>query len=175
MSTTGKVLVVFVVLAAVVWLVLAAGVAQLNYNGNKALADLSKQLEDVQANLENTQRDIASLHDQTSSAQEDLDRQLTTFRAQIAELENGRSQIVETLTRLKYQKDIVDGTVEAAKSQAEHRNAEHQAEEKAMADLRHEVQELKTHNGQLLARLLALRNEFQKTDHNNRELVKKKR
>ena len=36
MSTAGKVLVVLVTLTTLVWMILAAGVAQLNRNGNKA-------------------------------------------------------------------------------------------------------------------------------------------
>src|SRR5262249_13900957 len=97
------------------------------------------------------------------------------LRAQIADLENGRSQIVETLGRVKYQKDIVDQTVNAAKAEVEHRTADHQAEEKAMADLRSEVQDLKTQNGQLMARLQTLRSQYQDSYHKNLELIQKKR
>jgi uncharacterized coiled-coil DUF342 family protein len=174
MSTAGKVLVVFVMLAAIVWLILAGGVAQLNRNGNEALQKLSQDLAKMQTDLADTKAEIANLHDQTASAQEELDRQLATFRAQIADLEKGRSQIMESLARVKYQKEIVDHTVNAAKTQFEHRTAEHQAEEKAMADLRNEVQDLKTHNGELMARLQTLRNQFQKTHETNLDLLHKK-
>jgi chromosome segregation ATPase len=175
MSTAGKVLVVFVVLGSVVWLILAAGVAQLNYNATEQLDKLAKQLEEVRTNLQNTRTEISTVHDETSFAQEELDRQLTTLRAQISDLENGRSQIVETLARVKYQKDIVENTVNAAKTQLEHRTAEHQAEEKAMVDLRSEVQDLKTQNGQLMARLQTLRNQYQDTHHKNLEQIQKRR
>ena len=175
MSTAGKVLVVFVMIGAIVWLILASGVAQFHYNANEQLDKLSKQLEEVRTNLQDTRSEIASLHDQTASAQEELDRQITTFRAQIADLEKGRSQVLESLTRVKYQKEIVDGTVNAAKSQFEHRTAEHQAEEKAMADLRDEVQNLKSQNGQLMARLQTLRQQYQDTYHKNLDLIHKQR
>jgi chromosome segregation ATPase len=175
MSTAGKVLVVFIVLGSVVWLILASGVAQLNSNATKQLDELAKQLEEVRTNLQNTRTEITSVHDQTSSAQEELDRQLATLRAQIADLENGRSQVVETLARVKYQKDIVENTVNAAKAELEHRTADHQAEEKAMADLRSEVQDLKTQNGQFLARLQTLRSQYQDTHHKNLEQIQKKR
>ena len=174
MSTAGKVLVVFVMLASIVWLILAGGVAQLNRNGNEALQELTQSLEKMRTDLAETRSQIASLHDQTSSAQEELDRQLATFRAQIADLEKGRSEIVESLARVKYQKDVVDSTVKAAKTQFEHRTAEHQAEDKAMADLRNEVQDLKTHNGELMARLQTLRDQFRKTQDANLSLLHKK-
>jgi chromosome segregation ATPase len=161
-------------LGALAWLILASGVAQLNYNANEQLDKLSKQLAEVQTNLQDTRSAIARLHDQTSSAQEELDRQITTFRAQIADLEKGRSQILDSLARLKYQKEIVDTTANAAKTQFEHRTAEHQAEEKAMADLRNEVQNLKTHNGELMAHLQTLRKQFDETYRKNLDLIHKK-
>ena len=175
MSTAGKVLVVFVVIGSIAWLVLASGVARLHYNANEQLDKLSKQLEEVRTSLQDTRGEIASLHDQTASAQEELDRQITTFRAQIADLEKGRSQVLESLSRVKYQKDIVDSTVNAAKAQFEHRSAEHQAEEKAMADLRNEVQNLEAQNGQLMARLQTLRDQYKETYHQNLELIHKRR
>src|SRR5947209_3823583 len=59
MSTAGKVLVVFIVLASLVWLLLMGCVAQLNRNGNAALQKLTQDVEKMQADLEKTQRDIA--------------------------------------------------------------------------------------------------------------------
>jgi chromosome segregation ATPase len=174
MSTAGKVLTVLIILAAMGWLILAGGVAQLDRNGNEALEKLEAALKQARADLAETQREIAQVHDQTSSDQEALDHQITTFRAQIADLEKGRSEILETLARLKYQKEIVDNTINAAKTQLQHRNDEHQAEEKAMSELRNEVQGLKAQNGQLMAQLHTLRGQFQKTHHANLELLQKK-
>src|SRR5439155_19295561 len=121
-----------------------------------------------------TLREIVSLRDQTTATQEEFDRQMTTLRAQQSELEKARSQIVESLTRVKYQLAIVEDTIKGARTSLEHRNAEHKAEEKAMNDLRGEVRELKTDNSQLMARLKSLRDQFQATYHAKLEMVKRK-
>src|ERR1700722_11428845 len=76
MSTAGKVLVVLVLLTSVAWIVLASGVAQLNTNGNTRLHDLAEQIEKLQTGFKQTHDEIVSLRDQTSSIQEDVDRQI---------------------------------------------------------------------------------------------------
>jgi len=175
MSTAGKVLVVFIVLASLVWLLLMGGVAQLNRNGNAALQKLTQDVEKMQADLEQTQRDIAIVRDQTTSTREELDRQVTTLRAEQSELEKARSQIVESLTRVQYQLAIVNDTIKGAKIQVEHVNVEHQAEEKSTLELRGEVKLLKTRNEELIARLQTVRDQFQTTYHTNLEMISKKR
>jgi chromosome segregation ATPase len=174
MSTAGKVLVVLVMLAAMAWLVLIGGVARLNRNGNEALQKLADELEKIQTGLQESQQEIRALHDQTTVAQEQLDRDLHALAARQADLEAARSQIVETLTRVQYQLAIVEDTIKGARTSLEHRIAEHQAEEKAVADLRSEVRDHKTETGQLMARLQTLRDQFQTTYHTNLELLKNK-
>jgi len=173
MSTAGKVLVVFVMLASLVWVILAAGVAQLNKNGNEALQKLADELADVETKLDEARHQIVALKDETSSTQEQIDRELTGLRARQTDLEEARSNVVETLTRLQYQLATVEDTIKAARATLEHHNKEHQAEEKAMADLRTEVQDLKSENGQHMARLKTLRDQFQKTYHTNLEILSK--
>ena len=63
MSTAGKVLVVFVMLFAVAWMLLAGGVAQLNRNGNQALQKLSDDLEKAQEDLKTAKHDVIVLAD----------------------------------------------------------------------------------------------------------------
>ncbi len=63
MSTAGKVLVVLVMLTSLVWMVLSAGVSQLNTNGNTRLHDLTEQIAKLQADFTQTQDEIASLRD----------------------------------------------------------------------------------------------------------------
>ena len=175
MSTAGKVLVVLIVLASLVWLILIGGVAQLNYNGNEQLDKLTKELEKMETDLQETRREIVNLRDQTTATQEQVDREVTTLRAQQAELEKARSKIMESLTRVQYQLAIVGDTITGAETSKKHRDAEHQAEEKAMEELRGEVQNLKTQNDQLMARLQTLRDQFQTTYHTNLETISKKR
>ena len=100
MSTAGKVLVVLVMLTSLVWMVLSAGVSQLNTNGNKKLHDLAEQIEKLQDRFQaDSRRRSLRSRDQTSSVQENLDHEITVLRARQSDLEKARSQIRESLSR----------------------------------------------------------------------------
>jgi chromosome segregation ATPase len=174
MSTAGKVLVVLVMLSALVWMILAGGVAQLNRNGNEALAKLAAELEKVQGDLETAKHDILDYRDQTASSQEKIDRDIAVLRSRQADLENAGSQISDSLSRLRYQLATVDETIKTAQTSLEYRNKEYQDEEKAIDDLRAEVQGLKTDGTQLMARLQLLRTKFQDTYHSNLGMINKR-
>lgn len=174
MSTAGKVLVVFIMLTVLVWMILAGGVAQLNRNGNEALQKLTDELEKLETDLHDTRVQIAKDRDETTATQEKIDRDLAVLRAQQADLEKSRSDIVESLTRLQYQLATVEESIKGARASLEHRTAEHKAEEKSMEDRRSEVQTLKNENGQLMARLQGLRKQFQTAYHTNLEMLGKK-
>ena len=73
MSTAGKVLIVLVMLVIVVWIVLAAGVSQLNTNGNTKLHDLQTQVEKLEGDVAKTQADVVSLIDSTSQVRTQID------------------------------------------------------------------------------------------------------
>ncbi len=174
MSTAGKVLVVFVMLTAVVWLILAAGVDQLNRNGNQALQKLSDDLEKVQADLGTAKHDVLALREQTTTIQEAIDRDVAVLRAKQSDLEDARSQISETLSRLQYQLATVEETIKSGQTALANRKSEHEDEEKATEDLRTEVKELIADNAQLMSRLDSLRNQFISTHNTNIELLRKK-
>ena len=100
-------------LSAIVCLILAGGVAQLNANGNKKLEDLAKELAKTQEGLEQARRDISSFRDQTTLAQEKIDRDVTTLRAKQTDLERTRSQEVgDMLDRVKHELDTVNASIE---------------------------------------------------------------
>jgi len=174
MSTAGKVLVVLFLLASLIWLVLTAGVAQLNTNGNTKVHDLTVQVEKLAADLEQTQHDIASLLDQTSQTQEQIDRDFTVLRVAQSDLEKTRSQILETLARVQYQLATVEETVKSAQTALEHRSTELQEEGKALADAKSEVQVLMAQSSQLMDKLTTLRNEFKTTYRANVDLLGKR-
>jgi len=174
MSTAGKVLVVFVMLTALVWMLLAGGVAQLNRNGNQALQKLTDELEKVQADLQTAKHDVLDLRTQTTLTQENIDRDVTVLRSRQTDLENARSQVIESLARLNYQLATVEDVIKNGRATLEYRNTEHQQEEKAMEDLRTEVRELMADNTQLMDRLKALRDRFQSTHQNNVQMLNKR-
>ncbi len=175
MSTAGKVLVVLVTLTTLVWLILAAGVAQLNTNGNKALHDLSEQVAKAEVDLAQTQHDIVAFRDETASIQEKVDRDLSVLRARLVDVEKSRSQILEGLNRIQYQVNTVEETIKGTQTDIEHRNVEIQAEEKALAGARSEVETLMANSSQLRDQLKTLRETFQSRYKANVDMVGKSR
>jgi chromosome segregation ATPase len=162
-----------VLLTSLIWIVLASGVAQLNSNGNRRLNQLLAEIDKLQADLEQTQTDLHSLRDQTSSVQEETDRELTVLRSRQSDVEKSRSQIQDTLARVQFQLANVQDTIKGAEDALLHRNEEYQADDKALTDLKSEVQTLMADTGQLLERLTTLRKEFQNSYHANVETLGK--
>jgi chromosome segregation ATPase len=175
MSTAGKVLVVLVLLTSLVWIVLASGVAQLNTNGNTRLHDLAVQIEKLQNDFKQTQDETVSLRDQTSSIQENVDREVTVLRARQSDLEKDRSQNQERLSRVQYQLATVKETIEKAKTALQHRIEEQASEQQALAQAKSEVEDLKAKNGELLSELSTLRKNFETVYHSNVEALGKTR
>lgn len=169
MSTAGKVLVVLVLLASLIWTILAAGIAQLNSNGNQRLHDLNAQIQKLENGLQQTQSEIVALKDQTAQVQELTDRDLGVLRSQQSDVEKARSQIRETLSRAQYQLAIVEETIKGAQEALQHRDEEYQSEEKAIGDLRSDVRNLIAETTQLRDKLATLRKEFETTYHANIE------
>jgi chromosome segregation ATPase len=173
MSTAGKVLVVLVLLTSVAWIVMASGVAQLNTNGNTRLHDLAEQIEKLQTGFKQTHDEIVSLRDQTSSIQEDVDRQIAVLRARQSDVERARSQIQESLSRVQYQLATVKETIEKANTTLKDRIAEQASDQQTLAQAKSEVENLKAKNGELLSQLSTLRNSFESVYHSNVESLGK--
>ena len=175
MSTAGKVLIVLIMLTAVGCLVLAGGIAQLHYNANQKLDQLATEVEKTRAAIESTKLDIANYRDQTTLAQEKIDRDVTALESQQLDLERTRSQISDTLSRLQYDLNTVNGSIAGAKDSLQNRINEFDADQKALADLRKDVQSLRSSNSELMGRLQSLRGQFQDAHHKNLEMLGKPR
>jgi peptidoglycan hydrolase CwlO-like protein len=169
MSTAGKVLSVLVMLVLVVWIVLASGVARLNTNGNKELHDLVEKVAKLREDVEKTQVDVVGLHDQAATIQEKVDHDLIVLTDRQTQLKKANSQIRESLDRYKYQVATVEESAKNAQDLLQHRNAERDAEQKALADARSDVKSLMADSDQLMNRLNSLRNTFKKTYEANIE------
>jgi chromosome segregation ATPase len=169
MSTAGKVLAVLVMLMSLVWMILSAGVSQLNTNGNQKLHDLAEQVEKLQDDVEKAQDDIDALKSSASSVQEQLDHEVTVLHARQSDHEKDRSQIRESLARWQYQLATVQETIDRAKTALQHRIEEYQTGEQVLAKSKSDVKELTDRSGELMNQLLALRKEFQSAYHANVE------
>ena len=173
MSTAGKVLIVLVLLTSLVWLVLASGVAQLNTNGNTRLHELTVQIDKLQTDFKQSQDEIVAVRDQTSTIQENVDRQITVLRARQSDLEKARSKIIEYMTRVQYQLATVKDTIEKAKTTLQHRIEEQASEQQALVQAKSEVEDLKAKNGELLSQLSTLRQNFETVYRSNIESLGK--
>ena len=128
MSTAGKVLVVLVMLTSLVWMVLSAGVAQLNTNGNKRLHDLSRTSRKLQADVEQAQR----RHLATTQIRLPRSRRARPGGhrppSRQSDVEKARSQISEILSRVAISSSRQSRKRSIkAKTALQHRNEEQQA------------------------------------------------
>jgi len=163
MSTAGKVLVVLIMLASLVWMLLTAGVDQLNRNGNQALIVLTEKVAKLQEDVKNTQDKIVQVKDQTNVLQEKMDRELAVINARQNDVQRLASNVSEILSRVRYELGTVQQTLQNAEQDRTERAAEVVADQKALDAARDEVKSLKATDGQLRERLASLRTEFKKT------------
>lgn len=173
MSTAGKVLSVLVTLMAVVWILLAATVTQLNRNGTKAVETLQSQVAKLDASVTATEREVQQLKDQAHARQRVTQNELTVLQARQADTEKKRSIQLETTTRVRLQFTDAETMIKSADVDRKHREEEKEAEIKALADARSSVETLKSENAQLLARLTSMRTKFKATLKENKSMVER--
>lgn len=163
MSTPGKVLVVLIMLASLVWMILTAGVTQLNRNGNQALIMLTEKVAKLQEDLKSTQHTITEVKDQTTVLGEKMDQEIAVINARQNDVQRLSSDVSEILSHVRYELATVQQTVQSAEQDKTERAAELVAETKALNAARDEVKSLKATDGELRKRLQGLRNEFKTT------------
>jgi chromosome segregation ATPase len=173
MSTAGKVLIVMVMLMTIVWIVLSAGVSRLNTNANTRVHELTDKVAELQGKVQDTRAEIASLLTQTQQQQETLDREFSLLKAKQSDLDRARSKIADTLASVKYELELIQGTVKNAQTDLEHRNIEQQEETARLGADRAQVAELMADCSKLRDRLGSLRKDFQSNYHASIELLGK--
>lgn len=172
MSTTGKVLSVLILLSSLLWMILTAGVAQMNRNGNEALKKLTERVERLQADAQITHQAVAA-KDAITVLQEHMDMELAVLRARQNDIQRLLSNVTEVLSRVKYELEIVQKIAQDAEVARSQRIAEKELEQKALDAARNEVKELKAKDAELRARLHELRDQFAATYSYNSEEVRK--
>jgi chromosome segregation ATPase len=171
MSTAGKVLVVLIMLSSLLWVILTAGVTQLNRNGNQALVVLAERAAKLEEDAQSTKEQVAQVKDQTTVLQEKMDRDLAVINARQIDAQRMSSSIREVLSRVQFELASVQQTLQNADKDRTVRVDEKAAEEKALAQARQDVTALKATDEQLTGRLKSLRDEFSKTYQNNKATV----
>ncbi len=171
MSTAGKVLTVLVMLATVGWIVLGAGVAQLNRNGNAALAKLQADLKNAEDGLHDAEVALVKLIDDTARFQENMDTQLAVLRSKMIGVDAAGSRLKGILADMQGQLATVETTVANAQHDVEIRKQEKETETKLLADARAEVLRLRDVDAEMTERLGTLRDQFKKTYDENADRV----
>ncbi|MBX6316770.1 MAG: hypothetical protein IRY99_28230 [Isosphaeraceae bacterium] len=171
MSTAGKVLTVLVTLSILLWIALAALVADLNRNWGEALDKQRKEFARLREEIGKAENDLIKLKLATDVEQDATTKDVTRLRADIAARERVEIEIKEALAAAQLQLAKVEAEVKDAQAQVEIRQQEKQGTEKALADAQAAVAQLRTQNAELLAELTRLRDEFKATLAENKELL----
>ncbi len=171
MSTPGKVLVVLVTLTSLIWVVMVASVAQRNTTGSEKVDSLTKQVEKLEVDVVEAQRQLVALKDQIGQAQVEMGLDVATIRAQQAARDKVRSDMLEMATRAKLHLAGYEASVKTAQAARDQRDAEKKAEVEAKAKAEAEVAELIKEHSRLTAQLTKLTNEFRTTLTSNKRQV----
>jgi hypothetical protein len=172
MSTAGKVLTALILFATLVWIILMAGVDQLNRTGNKTVLELMEKVEKLDDDVKAAQAEVARIKDLTTIAQEQLDHDIEVVRARQTDVERVNTNIREILARVQIQVATLEKTVKDAERTAKERTDEKAAEQQALEAERASVEQLKAHNSELMNRLEGLRNQFIATLKGNQGLLR---
>jgi hypothetical protein len=173
MSTTGKILTVLVTLVAVVWILLAATVAQLNRNGTEAVEKLTKSAAKLDADVKTAQHGLQELKDQTYKQQNVTENSLTVAHQRESDKQKALAEQIEATTRVGFQLADAEANLKAAEAHKELRIAEKKAETEEKAKAEAEVEQLKKEREERIAELTALREKFKSTLDENRSMVQR--
>lgn len=171
MSTAGKVLTILTALLMIVWIVLLSGVAQLNTDAAKRVAELKQKAEDLRGEVAKARQDALDARDEIVKEQEAKDREVSVARVRESRAELQLTEAREALARNQF---LVEGAAKAlgtAKENLDLRNREKADLEKAKADGTALVDKLRGENAERLDGLAKLRDEFQQTRGRNADAI----
>jgi chromosome segregation ATPase len=171
MSTAGKVLIVLILLLVPVWIILVAGVAQLNTEATRQIANLKSDIAKLEADVAKAESDVQDMKDRIGLEQRATAEDLEVTRAKLAEVYRARTEVTETQERVKLEMEDVQAAVKSAGTELEQRKANQEAEKKALADAKDEVTRLQAETSDLMNELAKLREEFKSTVASNRKLL----
>jgi len=173
MSTAGKVLTVLILLVMIVWLVVLSGVTQLNVNWEEKIAKQDKQLDQLQKDADAAASRLLSLTDQARLKQDETDRELREILGRIATAERRQSDVVEKLSRVKFELAEYLAAVEQANVNKATREAEFAQGEADLVKKKEEIAKAQGLNSDLRDQLAKLQDEFKKILAENTAQVEK--
>jgi chromosome segregation ATPase len=172
MSTAGKVLSGLVVLAAIGWLYLAAGISAVNRDYGKKIEKLEAEIAQAQQEVEDVLAQADLIRRDATTEQKSRNYEYAALRSRMSNLERVESESKETSERYKLQKDSTDKQEAAAKAQAVTRTKERDDINDQRQKAENELNQLKADVEGLFAELKSLRDQFSETMAKNKELLK---
>ena len=173
MSTAGRVLIVLNALMLLIWLVLAAGVTQLNIEGGRKVEQLTKDFQTAQDELAKVERDVIDFREKATLEQVSKEHDLKVLRTSQSNSERGLSKTLETLTRLQVQVEEYTKVMKRSDETKTQRQDEKTKLEELRAQEEALVKTLQEGNSKLLADLQGLRDKFKQLTDANRSGVDK--
>ena len=148
MSTAGKVLVVLILLSTLVWVLLTAGVDQLNRNGNQAVAVLTEKVAKLQDDVKKTQAGDRPGQGPDPCVSRTMDRELAVHQLPCRMMSSGWHRMLPRLSPVvRYELATVQQTVSSAVQDRTQRTAEVAADQKALDAAKDEFESLKATDG----------------------------
>ena len=173
MSTAGKVLIVLVLILVPIWIILVSGVAQVNTEGTKLVAQLTKDVAKLEEDVAKAERDINNLLDQISLEQRATSEHLSVIRSRLADADRAKTEVYEIKERSDLDLDLVLNELKRAEAVRAQREKELEDETEAKNEAENEVSKLKVETSDLMDELTKLREDFKSTLDSNRKLVER--
>ncbi len=173
MSTAGKVLIILIVLFSIALVVLMAADAQLHNQRAIQLHDAIKRQKDAQKQVDQEKTKIDKAKFDTAREQEAATREMILLDQRLTSLERTLSSLREDVSRYQIDLKRLDTIISANSRSREFRVQELAAVNKSIEDSRKLVAQMKKFNGELRLEVERMRDEFQSTLAQNKELVQK--
>lgn len=173
MSTAGKVLIILIVLFSIVLVILMAADAQLHNQRAIQLHDAIKRQKDFQKQVDQEKAKIDKAKFDTAREQEAATREMILLDQRLTSLERTLSSLREDLSRYQIDLKRLDTIISANSRSREFRAQELAAVNKNIDDSRKLVTQVKKFNGELRLEVERMRDEFQSTLAQNKQLVEK--
>jgi chromosome segregation ATPase len=173
MSTPGKVLVVLVAVMSLLWVVSASQVTLMGNRARLELKDLREKIAKNEADLAEHRRNLTAIKDQLGHEQIALAETTAVLRSRLADVEEARSETLESFSRVRLQVARLEHIVDLANSRRNLRTEEETQMRKAKANAESELAKLQGETSELLDQYTKLRDAFTTTLQSNKQMVER--
>jgi type II secretory pathway component PulM len=167
MSLAGKILIGVIVVLTIAWLLLAAGVADYNREGSKALQKAKAETASLEAQLIEARAKRQALIDNIGNQQVLTGETLAVLETKRFAAQKLRADAIEHELRTRFELGDYQATLKNAESDRDHRIAEEKQTRAELEKLRADVRKLRAEDESLASQLARLRDEFKSLYRSN--------